>query len=81
MRESLELASVMKMNDVEVPQVLNLLGLEHASGTADLLRSGAERLLVEFDQLKLVAITCGGEGTFAGAALELGSPSWPAGLR
>ena len=70
-RESLKLASVMKMNDLEVPQVLNLLGLESGAGTADLLRSGAERLLAQFPQLKLVAITCGGEGS-----LLVGRSEW-----
>jgi fructokinase len=59
MRDSLKLASVMKMNDVEVPQVLGLLGLPASSS----LREGAERLLTEFPQLNLVAITCGGEGS------------------
>jgi len=58
-RESLELASVMKMNDVEAPLVLNLLGYA-AEAT---LRAGAERLLTEFANLTLVAITRGGEGS------------------
>lgn len=58
-RESLELASVMKMNDVEVPMVLSLLGLA-SSGS---LQDGAEILLAEFPLLSLVAITCGGEGS------------------
>jgi fructokinase len=58
-RESLELASVFKMNDVEVPQVLELLRLAEASS----LREGAELVLGAFPQLALVAITCGGEGS------------------
>ena len=58
-RESLELASVFKMNDVEVPQVLALLGLPEASS----LREGAELVLAAFPQLALIAITCGGEGS------------------
>ena len=58
-RESLALATVMKMNDAEVPVVLDLLGLP-AEGS---LREGANLLLREFDGLSLVAITCGGEGS------------------
>jgi fructokinase len=58
-RESLQLASVMKMNDVEVPLALDLLGLPPAGS----LREGAERLLSEFAGLTLVAITRGGEGS------------------
>jgi fructokinase len=58
-RESLHLASVMKMNDAEAPLVLDLLGL----GAAASLRESAERLLAEFAGLTLVAITRGGEGS------------------
>lgn len=58
-RESLQRATVMKMNDGEVPQVLDLLGL----GPAASLREGAERLLQKFEELGLVAITCGGSGS------------------
>jgi len=63
-QESLELATVMKMNDAEVPQVLGLLGLpavdEFSPGH---LRLGAERLLMEFPSLDLVAVTRGGHGS------------------
>jgi fructokinase len=63
-QESLELASVMKMNDAEVPLVMNLLGLPTGEGTeADQLRHGAERLLDEFPMLTMVAITRGGHGS------------------
>jgi fructokinase len=68
-QESLELATVMKMNDAEVPQVLALLGLPGGEATADgnvateLLRAGAERLLNEFPTLALVAVTCGAHGS------------------
>jgi fructokinase len=61
-QESLELATVMKMNDLEVPLVLDLLGFPTDDGP-DPLRAGAERLLAEFPSLNLVAITCGGEGS------------------
>lgn len=66
-RESLELASVMKMNDLEVPEVLQLLGFPAEPS----LRAGAERLLTEFSGLKLVAITRGGEGS-----LLVGRSEW-----
>ena len=58
-RESIALATVVKMNDAEVPLVMGLLGLP-APGS---LRDGADRLLAEFGGLKLVAITRGGEGS------------------
>jgi fructokinase len=58
-RESLQLASVMKMNDAEVPLVLGLLGLPAVAS----LKEGAEGLLSEFAGLSLVAITRGGEGS------------------
>jgi fructokinase len=63
-QESLELATVVKMNDAEVPQVLALLGLplnEEPASTR--LRIGAERLLSEFPTLQMVAITCGSGGS------------------
>lgn len=56
--ESLELASVLKMNDQEVPQVMELLGLD---AEAD-LRAAACRFLREFPGLRLVAVTRGGHG-------------------
>ncbi len=63
-QESLELATVMKMNDAEAPLVLGLLGLQ-AFDPADPggLRWGAQRLLDEFPTLKMVAITRGGSGS------------------
>lgn len=65
--ESLGLASAMKMNDAEVPQVLDLLELP---GTTS-LREAAERLLGAFPRLSLVAITRGGEGS-----LLVGRSEW-----
>jgi len=72
-QESLELATVMKMNDAEVAQVLGLLGLPadgdpaagefHPQSGPDPLRLGAERLLSEFPTLQMVAITRGGSGS------------------
>lgn len=66
-RASLGLASAMKMNDAEVPQVLNLLELPAATS----LRGAAERLLGAFPRLSLVAITRGGEGS-----LLVGRSEW-----
>jgi len=66
-RDSLRLASVMKMNDVEVPLVLGLLGLPAEAS----LRVGAESLLGAFPNLTLVAITRGGEGS-----LLVGRSEW-----
>lgn len=63
-QESLELASVIKMNDAEVWQVLGMLGLPAEEGSPrDHLRLAAERLLDEFPTLELVAVTRGGHGS------------------
>jgi fructokinase len=63
-QESLELATVMKMNDAEVPLVLGLLGLQSFDPQAPgALRAGAERLLEEFPTLRMVAVTRGGHGS------------------
>ena len=63
-QESLELATVMKMNDAEVPLVLQLLGLpEQAESASHALRAGAERLLAEFPTLQMVAVTRGAHGS------------------
>ncbi len=59
-QESLELASVVKMNEDELPQVLRLLGL---AAEPVPLRAGAERLLAEFPALQLVAVTRGHSGS------------------
>jgi fructokinase len=72
-QESLELATVMKMNDAEVPLVMGLLGLPGGDAGRDGLRAerdvegaerlGAERLLSEFPTLRMVAITRGAHGS------------------
>jgi fructokinase len=69
-QESLELATVLKMNDDEVPRVLALLGLAFGQGkpgqgecAAGLLRLAAERLLEESPLLRMVAITRGCHGS------------------
>jgi fructokinase len=63
LQESLELATVVKMNDDEVPQVLALLGLPAAETASLALRRGAERLLEEFPGIEMVAITRGAHGS------------------
>jgi fructokinase len=68
LQESLSLATVMKLNDAEMPLVLGLLGLP-ASEPEDpvALRAGAERLLAEFPTLRMVAVTRGGHGSLLAA--------------
>ena len=62
--ESLELATVAKMNDAELPLVLGVLGLPADEGpAADRLRLGALRLLAEFPALQMAAITRGEHGS------------------
>lgn len=64
--ESLELATVAKMNEAEAPLILDLLGLAAAEQGAEstlALRFAAERLLEEFPGLQLVAITRGNHGS------------------
>ena len=63
-QESLELASVAKLNEAELPLVLNLLGINAPEEAgSETLRLGAERLLTEFPSLDLVALTRGGAGS------------------
>jgi fructokinase len=60
---SLGFANVLKMNDGEVPQVLELLSLPHTKETTpDALVMGARALIDEF-KLSLVCITMGGHGS------------------
>jgi fructokinase len=69
--ESLELTTVLKMNEEETPLLLSLLGLakdpepsqEKAQIRNSELRAGAQTLLAEFPDLTLVAITRGGRGS------------------
>jgi fructokinase len=63
-QESLELATVFKMNDAEVPLVLGLLGLPACDPEApEALRAGAQKVLEEFPTLEMVAVTRGGHGS------------------
>jgi fructokinase len=63
-QESLELATVVKMNDAEVPLLMGLLGLpaDQKAGTKA-LRASAQRLLAEFPEVRMVAVTRGGHGS------------------
>jgi fructokinase len=85
LEESLELATVVKMNELESPLVLELLGItaeerltddtspraaEQLRPASKLLRLAAERLLVEFPALQLVAITRGSRGSLLVAREE-----------
>jgi fructokinase len=54
----------MKLNDAEMPVVLNLLGLPaREADDPAALRAGAERVLAEFPTLNMVAVTRGGSGS------------------
>jgi fructokinase len=68
--EGLELASVVKMNDGEVPQVLSMLGLPANEQGPLALLHGAERLLEEFPGLEMVAVTRGANGSLLVTADE-----------
>jgi fructokinase len=70
-QESLELASVVKMNDAELPLVLSLLGLPAEDDLVlNNLRLGAARLLSEFPTLQMVAVTRGEHGSLLVAREE-----------
>ena len=63
-QESLALASVLKLNENELPLVMNLLGLPIDDERESLrLRVGADRMLAEFPSLEMVAITRGDRGS------------------
>ena len=62
--ESIGLATVIKMSEAEAVELLDLLGLDRGGAIArGGLRSAAERLLKEFQDLELVAITRGSRGS------------------
>jgi fructokinase len=78
LQESLGLATVVKMNELEAPLVLELVGMtaedkptgdaprpaaEQLRLASQMLRSAADRLLAEFSNLQLVAITKGSHGS------------------
>lgn len=63
-QESLQLATVLKMNDAEAQQVLALLGFPNLDESAPApLRLAAKQLLREFPSLRMVAVTRGAHGS------------------
>src|SRR5271163_2315954 len=68
LEDSLGRATLLKLNDAEMPEVLRLLKLDDAEANpagppdANFLRIGAQALLAEFP-LQLVCITMGGSGS------------------
>jgi fructokinase len=61
--ESLELATIFKLNADEMPQVLSLLDFPDSVGTTpDFLLSGARQIIDQFP-VQLVAITLGAQGS------------------
>ena len=63
-QESIELASVLKLNENELPLVLNMLGLSSSEDPeSEQLRPGADRLLDEFPSLDMIAVTRGDRGS------------------
>jgi fructokinase len=61
--QSLELATIFKLNADEMPQVLSLLGFPDSEGTTpDFLLNGARQILDQFP-VQLVAITLGAQGS------------------
>ncbi len=70
-QESLELATVVKMNHHELPQVLELLGLPaEQAHERENQRRGAARLLAEFPSLQMIAVTRGGRGSLLATRQE-----------
>ena len=61
---SLEVTTLLKMNDSEVPLVLNMLGLDGGAegATEEALLAGARKLLDHFP-VQLVCVTMGGSGS------------------
>jgi fructokinase len=63
-QESIELASVLKLNESELPLVLSMLGLSSREEPESRpLRLGAGRLLNEFPSLEMIAVTRGDRGS------------------
>ena len=72
LEDSLSRATILKLNDAEMPEVLKLLKMDEstpASLDSSILRKGARLLLDEFS-LQLVCITMGGSGSLLVAREE-----------
>jgi fructokinase len=64
LQESLELATLVKLNEIELPLVLGMLGMPvDEQLDSEGLHRGALRLLDEFPALEMVAVTLGGAGS------------------
>lgn len=76
---SLELATIFKLNADEMPQVLSLLGFPDAAGTTpDFLLNGARQIIDQFP-VQLVAITLGANGSLLVTRNEVDRhPGFPA---
>lgn len=63
-QESFELATVVKLNEHELPMILGLLGMQASQApNGEGQRQDAERLLEEFPMLEMVAVTRGAHGS------------------
>jgi fructokinase len=60
--ESLAVATIFKLNELEVPQVLGMLGADVSANAEDSLRAAADWLLARYP-MKVVAITLGADGS------------------
>jgi fructokinase len=77
--QSLELATIFKLNADEMPQVLALLGFPDSEGTTpDFLLNGARQIIDQFP-VQLVAITLGAQGSLLITRKEVDRhPGYPA---
>jgi fructokinase len=77
--QSLELATIFKLNADEMPQVLSLLGFPDSEGTTpDFLLNGARQIIDQFP-VQLVAITLGAQGSLLITRKEVDRhPGYPA---
>jgi fructokinase len=77
--QSLELATIFKLNADEMPQVLSLLGFPDSAGTTpDFLLNGARQIIDQFP-VQLVAITLGAQGSLLITRKEVDRhPGYPA---
>ena len=77
--QSLELATIFKLNADEMPRVLSLLGFPDAAGiTPDFLLNGARQIIDQFP-VQLVAITLGSQGSLLVTRNEVDRhPGYPA---
>jgi fructokinase len=77
--QSLELATIFKLNADEMPQVLSLLGFPDSEGiTPDFLLNGARQIIDQFP-VQFVAITLGAQGSLLITRKEVDRhPGYPA---